>query len=325
MRFLVIALLYLATQLPADAAAARQVDAGKQSVLELAPALKAGEYVWKQENAPTGPALLIVNLATQRAILFRNGVPIAASTVSTGRPGYETPTGVFTVLQKHVEHYSSKYDNAPMPYMQRLTWRGVALHAGKLPGYPASHGCIRLPHGFAKQLYGVTALGMTVIITQLPITAKRSDLSALAGKRDVEGNLANAPFEWRPDRASRGLTSVVISVADRRAIVTRNGVQIGSAPVLVRGEIKEGWAYVLHQWSKSGRHWLKLHFDGRSGGGMEIPEDEAARFEVPNGFRQAVSSALRPGSIVVVTPEPISAGNAGEPVTVIEDVPAIRN
>ena len=108
--------------------------------------------------------LLVVNVKTQRAVLFRNGVPIGATTISTGRPGYRTPTGAFTILQKQVEHYSSKYDNAPMPYMQRLTWYGVALHAGNLPGYPASHGCIRLPAGFAKLLYGVTRLGTPVVI-----------------------------------------------------------------------------------------------------------------------------------------------------------------
>src|SRR3546814_18004653 len=78
----------------------------------------------------------------------------------------ETPTGIFTILQKKVDHKSNLYDDAPMPYMQRLTWSGIAMHAGNLPGYPASHGCIRLPLAFAEHLYGVTQLGLTVIITQ---------------------------------------------------------------------------------------------------------------------------------------------------------------
>jgi lipoprotein-anchoring transpeptidase ErfK/SrfK len=109
--------------------------------------------------------MLVIDLSKQRAMLYRNGVPIAASTVSTGRRGRETPRGVFTILQKKVVHRSRTYDDAPMPYMQRLTWKGVAMHAGRLPGYPASHGCIRLPKGFAKRLYGVTKIGTPVMIT----------------------------------------------------------------------------------------------------------------------------------------------------------------
>jgi hypothetical protein len=131
------------------APAAQQVDIEAGSVVEAVARLKPGQFIWAPQLAPKGPLMLIVNIATQRALLFRNGVPIAASTVSTGRAGHDTPTGIFTVLQKQVEHYSSIYDNAPMPYMQRLTWQGVALHAGNLPGYPASHGCIRLPKEFA--------------------------------------------------------------------------------------------------------------------------------------------------------------------------------
>ena len=126
--------------------------------------------------------LLIVNVSTQRAVLFRNGVPIAATTVSTGRPGHATPTGVFTILQKQVEHHSSIYDNAPMPFMQRLTWQGVALHAGNLPGYPASHGCVRLPAAFAKLLYKATKVGMTVVITNEQTTPRMRPLQRSSRK-----------------------------------------------------------------------------------------------------------------------------------------------
>src|SRR6476619_6770890 len=127
---------------------AQEVKLGGRTILDAARQLKPGEYIWAPDASPDAPALVIVNLQTQRLILFRNGVPIAASTVSSGSKGHETPTGVFTILQKNAEHYSKTYNNAPMPNMQRLTWKGIALHAGKLPGYPASHGCIRLPHAF---------------------------------------------------------------------------------------------------------------------------------------------------------------------------------
>jgi hypothetical protein len=91
-------------------------------------------------------------------------VRIAALTCLTGKLGHQTPTGVFKILQKDKNHHSSTYNNAPMPYMNRLTWPGIALHAGQLPGYSASHGCVRLPKEFAELLFGVTKLGMTVVI-----------------------------------------------------------------------------------------------------------------------------------------------------------------
>ena len=150
----------LASSFPASA---QQVALGDRNVLEAATTLKNGQFLWAPELSAAGPALLVVNLETQRAVFFRNGVPIGATTISSGKEGYETPTGVFTILQKNKEHYSRTYDNAPMPNMQRLTWRGIALHAGNLPGYPASHGCIRLPAKFSSLLFGATELGMTAI------------------------------------------------------------------------------------------------------------------------------------------------------------------
>ncbi|PUE89279.1 L,D-transpeptidase, partial [Xanthomonas hortorum pv. hederae] len=106
-------------------------------------------------------------LTTQRATVYRNGIPIGITTVSSGRPGHETPPGVYTILQKEADHRSNLYNNAPMPFMQRLTWDGIALHGGALPGYPASHGCIRLPEAFARLLFAESRLGMMVVVTRL--------------------------------------------------------------------------------------------------------------------------------------------------------------
>jgi hypothetical protein len=126
--------------------------------------LKPGQWVWAPELAPAGPLLVYVDLTRQLASVYRNGVRMAVTTISSGKPGHETPTGVFTILQKDANHHSSKYNNAPMPYQERLTWDGVALHAGGLPGYPESHGCVHLPLQFAKLLFGIESLGGTVII-----------------------------------------------------------------------------------------------------------------------------------------------------------------
>jgi len=129
---------------------------------EIAP--KTGEPV---TAAPArGGVRVVISLLQQKAYVFRGGELFGTSPVSTGRRGHETPTGTFRILQKRVEHYSNLYDNAPMPYMQRLTHSGIALHGGHLPGYPASHGCIRFPHGFAKKLYGITNFATTVTITK---------------------------------------------------------------------------------------------------------------------------------------------------------------
>ena len=161
--------LLAAGLLLAASAPALAQGSAKSASLELAKkadALKPGEWLLYPEIAPDGPTLVYVDLARQRATVYRNGVRIGVSTISSGKKGNSTPTGVFTILQKNKDHRSSTYDNAPMPYMQRLTWSGVALHAGHVTGRPASHGCIRLPHGFAKKLYGMTNFGTTVTVTR---------------------------------------------------------------------------------------------------------------------------------------------------------------
>ena len=135
------------------------------TIAERAAALGPGQYIWATNGPSTGPVLLTIDLTAQRAIVYRDGVPVAAAAISTGSLGRETPTGTFTILEKKVMHRSSTYDDAPMPYMQRLTSKGIAIHAGDLPGYPASHGCIRLPNEFAKRLYGMTEIGTQVMIT----------------------------------------------------------------------------------------------------------------------------------------------------------------
>jgi hypothetical protein len=158
-----IALGFLA--FAAASAVAQPATNRNPTVAERAAALGPGQYVWDANSASSGPLLLTIDLTAQRAMVYRDGVLIAASAISTGSMGRETPTGVFTILEKKVMHRSTTYDDAPMPYMQRLTSKGIAIHAGDLPGYPASHGCIRLPNEFAKQLYGVTEIGTPVMIT----------------------------------------------------------------------------------------------------------------------------------------------------------------
>ena len=118
----------------------------------------------KKKPTDPGPVLAVVSLAKQRIWVYGSTGLIAQSPVSTGKPGYRTPAGMFSVVQKRKFHRSNIYWNAPMPYMQRITWSGVTLHVGPVPGYPASHGCIRLPHQFAVKLWGMTKIGARVIV-----------------------------------------------------------------------------------------------------------------------------------------------------------------
>ena len=113
-----------------------------------------------------GPLMVVVSIAQQKLTVYDEGVALLHSKVSTGTRGRETPTGVFAVIQKARWHRSNLYSDAPMPFMQRITWSGVALHAGVLPGYPASHGCIRLPEDFAIRMWRTTQMGARVIVVQ---------------------------------------------------------------------------------------------------------------------------------------------------------------
>lgn len=150
---------------------------------------------------PVEPLVLVVSIKRQRVSIYAGLKKIAEAPISSGQRGYETPQGTFTILEKHKTHFSNLYAGAPMPFMQRVTWSGVALHAGALPGYPASHGCIRLPFSFARQLFDLTSMGARVVIvadeatpleiaharllTGLPSEADLAPLVSQAGQTEV--------------------------------------------------------------------------------------------------------------------------------------------
>ena len=123
-----------------------------------------GDYVWTDEKVGKGTTEVVVSLSRQTAYVYHGGELVGASSISSGMQGKETPVGRFPIMQKRRDHKSNRYSNAPMPYMQRLTDFGIALHGGEIPGYPASHGCIRLPVDFAKKLYAITDLDDMVYV-----------------------------------------------------------------------------------------------------------------------------------------------------------------
>ncbi len=128
----------------------------------------SGPRTWDPKEVK-GPFQIVIAIATQEALLYGQDGLIAKAPISTGRPDKPTPKGVFTVISKSRWHESNIYSGAPMPWMQRITWSGVAMHEGPRPGYPASHGCIRLPEDFAVRLYHTTKLGARVVVTREPV------------------------------------------------------------------------------------------------------------------------------------------------------------
>ena len=139
--------------------------AHKEAVALFGPLyLRPGQYRWVADIPKEGEAKIVIDTLTQLFYVYRGDRLVGVSTISSGKKGDETPLGFWAVMNKKVKGFSRKYDNAPMPFMQMYDDKGIAFHAGPNPGYPASHGCVRLPLKFAERLYGLTRLGTKVII-----------------------------------------------------------------------------------------------------------------------------------------------------------------
>src|SRR5205823_13562782 len=143
--------------------------------------------------------VIVVSIDRQKVTIYDSNGVFAEAPVSTGMKGHSTPMGVFSVIQKHKFHHSNIYSGAPMPYMQRITWSGVAMHAGVLPGYPASHGCIRMPMAFAVKMWNWTKMAARVLVTPGQITPARLDRKSVVAQKAVPQPLiANDPATDAP-------------------------------------------------------------------------------------------------------------------------------
>lgn len=294
--------------------------------------LQWGEFTWAPELAPSGPVMVLVSLDEQRAYAYRNGVLIGRSTISTGKPGHETPTGVFTTTLKDKDHHSSKYNNAAMPYTQRFTADGVALHAGGIPGYPESHGCVHLPSEFARLLFGITPLGMTVVVADAHSAARDvvhpaflAPLSAAGEQAEARRLLSVETFRWEPEEALEGPVSILISRSDQRAVVLRNGVEIGRSRVAIRDpELPIGThVYVMKaDAGESPPTWHGVSVVGHFEDAGPASDSEALRRVVlPDGFRDQVRSILASGTTLMVTDAPILEHTTGVEMTILTSHP----
>jgi L,D-transpeptidase-like protein len=301
--------------------------APKSAQLQLArqaEKLKAGEWVWAPEIAPEGPVLVYVDLGLQRATVYRNGIRIGVSTISSGKDGYETPTGVFTILEKDKDHHSRTYDNAAMPYQQRLTWMGVAMHAGHLPGFPASHGCVRLPMEFAKKLFEVTPMGGTVVIAgghEDPVKRPAAGVlaPAMAGVTPAPATplSPDGQFTWNPEAAPTGPVSIIISTRDQQVVVLRNGVEIGRAHAHVAQQTDEPQVMTLTGGAKP--EWIQVGVASLTGEPAEIISTERVeQMQLPGAFVTAMRSVIQPGTTILVTQASVDANSTGLQTTVMD-------
>lgn len=291
----------------------------RRSAYPIAP----GRSFWLPELSPAGPVVAVVNLYTQHAQIYRNGIAIGYTSVSTGKRGYGTPTGRFQVLEKRRFHRSSTYGNAPMPWMVRLTWNGIAFHSGALPGFPASHGCIRLPASFAPQLFGALSLGDTVAVLNQPADA----FTTLApidplGRPLLQPEMLAATAWWREAAASAAPVSaspvsaslltgapaslaapplaLLASLPQQRLFVLEAG-QVAAAAPLPPGARQQALplAAAPLSWQPPG-HWQA---PGQSGNAADatlwqtvLPSDAA--------FSQRLRARITPGSTLVLSDLP---------------------
>jgi hypothetical protein len=338
---LILSVVGVASQIPAQADSVPFWGAQTSVAIDTPTnRLKKGEFLWIGDAVTSGPLLMVVSITEQRGYVYRNGILIGATSVSTGRPGHPTPTGVFTVLQKQQEHRSTIYDNAPMPYMERLTWGGVALHAGGLPGYPESHGCIHLPSEFARLLFGISSTGMTVVIANDATEPQRvAHPGYLAPVRVGGVPVERVPFapaeeeRWHPELSPSGPVSIVLSQGSKRVVVYRNGTEIGRARLTVSGAtplvnhvlvLTDGPSTAPDPYVPDAAkyRWLRIGVPGHLGeAGTQVDPTELARIHLPATFVLQVNSILTLGATLFVTDEALSPKTKAAVVQVVDADP----
>ena len=309
---------------PAPLLAQGSAKSAELALAKQAEHLKPGQWLLYPEIAPQGPVLVYVDLGRQRATIYRNGVRIGVSTISSGKAGYATPTGVFTILEKDKDHRSRTYDDAPMPYQQRLTWKGIAMHAGNLPGFPASHGCVRLPMEFAKKLFTITPMGGTVVIAgghEDPVKRPPAGVlaPAMAGVTPAPA-MPLAPdgkFTWNPGAAPDGPVSIIISTGDQQVVVLRGGVEIGRAHAVVAQQTTESQVMTLSGGPRP--QWIQVGVAELTGEPAEIISTERVeQMHLPDDFVKAMRSVITPGTTVLVTQASVNADTTGREQTVMD-------
>lgn len=288
-----------------------------EPAIRSAKSLKPGEFTWHPERSPKGRIAIVVSIPDQRVHVYRNGIRIGVSTCSTGKQGHATPTGVFMILEKDKNHHSSTYNNAPMPNMNRLTWSGIALHAGNLPGYPASHGCIRLPKKFSDLLFEVTEVGTPVILA-----GSHTDPKEILHPGLILGNYAQNEFStvkqslkreklpWQPEvTQDQGSTAIVVSHGDMTITLLQNGTQISRGKAIIdKPEKPLGRHVFMLMGEHSGRQgmaWHALSHHDQTNVALQQPAEAIIRrIHAEQAMINAISDRTHPGMLLITTELP---------------------
>jgi len=283
--------------------------------------LQPGQFIWRPDLSPGGPVAIIVSIPKQLVFVYRNGILIGISTCSTGKPGHETPTGVFTILQKFKTHISSTY-HAPMPDTERLTWQGIALHVGGLPGYPSSHGCVHLPHAFADDVFGATEVGTPVIIagdhTDPVSITDPGPILGITADEEIAAKLGNkAPNPSSPS----AVTAILVSRADRRIYVLENGVRVAQGDAIIRNPSQPlgSNVFIWQGGNVNGSSWQGMGFHAEMNGAVVPGTDTLERIDGAPDLMNAIRARLRPGAVLVTTDLPATEGTrSGNDFTVMD-------
>ncbi len=315
---LLLAAIFIAASSPTHAASMPQPSFHTKGAPTGKPTgkLKPGEYWWSPTISPVGPVMVIVSIPLQSMHVYRNGILVGRTSVSTGSDGHQTPSGVFTILEKQQTYRSKKYQDAPMPEMQRLTWTGICMHSGQLPGYPASHGCVRMPYDFSRLLFALTEKGGTVVIgddkTSQPRLAANPGLM-LAPKDftpEMLKTLSKGEYDWRPERSTTGPITILVSAADKALYVYRNGEPIGRAALDIDGRgplgghvfsLLDGVTEKPSWWApnRPARKWSTVSTDEV---GRKISFDDLGkRVHFNPDFASKLYDAVTPGTTIIVT------------------------
>jgi len=284
-------------------------------------ALTPGQFIWRPELSPAGPVAIIVSIPKQLVFVYRNGILIGISTCSTGKPGHDTPIGVFTILQKFRTHISSTY-HAPMPDTERLTWQGIALHVGGLPGYPSSHGCVHLPHAFADDVFAATQVGTPVIIagdhTDPASVIDPGPILGATAEEEIAAKLGpKAPSPSNPG----AVTSILVSRADRRIYVLENGAIVAQSAAIIKDPSQPlGSNVFIWQGGNAKRStWQGMGFHAEVNGAVAPGTAVLERIDAAPDVMNTIRARIKPGTVLVTTDLPATEGTrSGNDFTVMD-------
>ena len=288
--------------------------------------MKPGDYVWDPGRSPAGEVVIIVSIPEQIVHVYRGGIEIGKATCSTGRKGHATPTGVFVVLEKDINHVSSLYKGAKMPFMERLTWRGVALHAGNLPGYPASHGCIRMPYDFAQLLFGVSHLGVAVIVandySEPADVVHPTTFLPRAAAEEASRVVAKAQSKSLPPKrrhlGRQRPAKVVVSIPDKSVTVLEDGKIVAEGPLYVKGpgESVGSHVFVLKGADRNGAalRWTATSFRHSAAEPSDLTSADAviARLSTDDRTANELHRLMHPGLTMLITDRPAASSTRSE-------------